>query len=67
MVGFFERSEGRFTGDGGESLEEVLKSFAAFETVKKRLDGHTGSAKHRSSAEDIRVFGDDFHLLIVAP
>jgi hypothetical protein len=25
------------------------------------LDGHAGSAKHRSSAENVRVFDDDSH------
>jgi hypothetical protein len=29
------------------------------------LDGHAGSAKHRSSAKNVRIFDDDSHEMIV--
>jgi hypothetical protein len=30
------------------------------------LDGHSRSAKHRSSAKDIGIFDDDSHKMIVS-
>src|SRR5216684_7768176 len=56
---FFKGSNGHFTRDGGESLQKVFECFSAFEVVEERLDGHARSAKHRSSAENVRIFDGD--------
>jgi hypothetical protein len=47
---FFESGDGRFARDGGESFQEVIDSFTAFEVIEKRLDGNTRPAKDGSSA-----------------
>ena len=61
----FESGDGRFTRNGRKSLQKVFECFSAFQVVDHRLDGHAGSAKHRSSAKDIGVF-DDAHERIVS-
>jgi hypothetical protein len=63
---FFEGSEGRFTRDGRKTLQKLFECFSAFEVVEESLDGHTGSAEHRSSAKNVRVFDDDSHEGIVS-
>jgi hypothetical protein len=62
---FFESRDGHFTRDSRKSLQKVFECFSAFQVVEERLDRHTGSAKHRSSAENVRVFDDDSHERIV--
>ncbi len=62
---FFESSDGRFTRDGGKSLQKVFECFSALEVIEKRLDGHSRSAKDGSSAENIRIFDDYAHKGIV--
>ena len=62
---FFESSDGRFTRDGGKSLQKVFECFSALEVIDKRLDGHSRSAKDGSSAENIRIFDDYAHEGIV--
>jgi hypothetical protein len=61
----FERSDGRFTRDGRKSLQKVFECFSAFQVVEQRLDRHSRSAKHGSSAKNIPIFDDDFHRMIV--
>ncbi len=39
---FFERSDGRFTRDGGKTLQKVFECFSAFQVVEQRLDGALG-------------------------
>jgi hypothetical protein len=63
---FFESGDGHFTRDGGKSLQKVFECFSAFQAVEERLERHTGSAKYRSSAENIRAFDDDSHERIVS-
>jgi hypothetical protein len=63
---FFESGDGRFPRDGRKSFQEVFECLSAFQVVEERLDGHAGSAKHRSSAENVRVFDDDSHEGIVS-
>jgi len=63
---FFESGDGGFTRDGGKSLQKVFECFPAFQVVEQSLDGHTGSAKHRSSAKNFGVFDDDSHERIVS-
>jgi len=58
---FFERGDGRFTGDGGKSFQKVFECFSALQVVEERLDRDAGSAKHRSSAKNIGIFDDDTH------
>jgi hypothetical protein len=62
---FFERSDCRFTRDGRKSLQKVFECFSAFQVVEQRLDRHSRSAKHGSSAKNIPIFDDDFHRMIV--
>jgi hypothetical protein len=62
---FFESGDGHFTRDGRKSLQKVFECFSAFQVVEERLDGNAGSAKHRSSAKNLRVFDDDAHERIV--
>ncbi len=50
MFCFLENRESRFARDGGKTIEEVLQCFSAREVIEERLDGHTSSAKHGSSA-----------------
>jgi hypothetical protein len=40
---------------------------SAFQVVEQHLDRYSRSAKHRSSAKNIPIFDDDFHLMIVPP
>ncbi len=63
---FFESSDGRFTRDGRKSLQKVFECFSALQVVEERLDGHSGSAKHGSSAKNVRIFDDDSHEIIVS-
>ena len=66
MFGFFKSSDGGLTRDGGKSIQKVFECFSALQVVEERLDGHARSAKHRSSAKNIRVFDDDSHERIVS-
>ena len=61
MFGLFEGGEGRFARDGGKTLYKFFKGFSARNVVEQSLDGHSGAAEHRSSAEDVRIFDDDVH------
>ena len=63
---FFESSDGRFTRDGRKTLQKVFECFSAFEVLEERLDGHSGSAKYRSSSKDFRILDDDSHEEIVS-
>src|SRR3979490_2117527 len=63
---FFESSDGRLTRDGRKSLQKVFECFSALQVVEQRLDGHAGSAKHRSSAQNVRIFDDNSHGMIVS-
>src|SRR5216684_4814469 len=63
---FFKGSNGRFTRDGGKSLQKVFECFSALEVVEQRLNRHSGSAKHRTSPKNVRVFDDDSHEVIVS-
>ena len=65
VLRFFEGGEGGFPRDGGKPLQKCFECFSAFEVVEERLDRHSRSAKHGSSAENLRVFYDDFHARIV--
>jgi hypothetical protein len=62
---FFERSDGQFTRDGRKSLQKVFECFSAFQVVEQRLDRHSRSAKHGSSAKNIPIFDYNFHRIIV--
>ncbi len=66
MFCFFESSNGRFTRDGRKSLQKVFERFSTFQVVEERLDGYTGSAEHKSSPKNVRVFDDDAHEGIVS-
>ena len=66
MSCFFESSDGRFTRDGGKSLQKVFECFSALQVVEEGLHGHAGSAKHGSTANKIGVFGDDSYGMIVS-
>jgi hypothetical protein len=63
---FFESGDGHFTRDSRKSLQKVFECFSAFQVVEEGLDGHAGSAKHRSSAENVGIFSDDAHEGIVS-
>src|SRR6266481_5316480 len=63
---FFKGSNGRFTRDGGESLQKVFECFSALEVVEQRLNRHSGSVKHRTSPKNVRVFDDDSYEVIVS-
>ena len=63
---FFESGDGGFPRDGGKSFQKVFECFSAFQVVEEGLDGHAGSAKHRSSAKNVRVFDNDSHERIVS-
>jgi len=65
VLRFFEGGEGGFPRDGGKPLQKCFECFSAFEVVEERLDRHSRSAKHGSSAENLRVFYDDFHRRMV--
>jgi hypothetical protein len=62
----FESGDGRFTRDGRKSLEKVFESLSALQIVEEGLEGHARSAKHRSSAKNIRTLDDDSHERIVS-
>ena len=66
MFCFFESGDGRFTRDGRKSLQKVFECFSALQVVEERLEGHSGPAKHGSSAKNIRIFDDDPHEIIVS-
>jgi len=63
---FFESGYGHFTRDGRKSLQKAFECFSALQVVEHRLDGHSGSAKHRSSGKNVRVFDDYSHEMIVS-
>ena len=63
---FFESGDGGFTRDGGKSLQKVFERFSALQVVEQRLEGHSRSAKHRSSAKNIGIFDDHSHATIVS-
>jgi hypothetical protein len=65
VLSFFERSDGGFTRDGRKSLQKIFERFSSFQVVKQSLHRHSRSAEHRSSAENSRIFDDDFHRTIV--
>jgi hypothetical protein len=66
MLCFFKSSDGGFSRDCGKSFQKVFECFSALEVVEECLDGHPRSAKHRSSAKNIRVFDGDSHERIVS-
>ncbi len=66
MFCFFESSDGHLTRDGRKPLQKVFECFSALQVIEQRLDGHTRTAKHRSSAKNIGVFDDDSHEVIVS-
>ena len=61
MFCFFESSDSGFTRYGGKSLEKLFDCFSSFQIVEESLDWHSRSAKHRSSAKNIRIFDDNSH------
>jgi hypothetical protein len=63
---FLESGDGEFARDGGKSLKKIFECFSAFEVIEKCLNGHSGTAKDQSSAENIRMLEDDSHGMIVA-
>jgi hypothetical protein len=66
MLCFFKSGDGGFARHSGKPLEKLFECLSAFQIVEERLNGHAGSAKHRSSAKNIRVFADDSYGRIVA-
>ena len=66
MFCFFESSDSGLTRHGGKSLEKLFECLPAFQIVEESLDWHSRSAKHRSSAKNIRVFDDNSHERIVS-
>ena len=46
-------------------MQKVFQCFSAFQVVEPCLDGHSRSAKHRSSAKNIPTFENDLHRMIV--
>src|SRR5258708_23249262 len=61
MFCFFESSDSGFTRYGGKPLEKLFECLSSFQIVEESLDWHSRSAKHRSSAKNIRIFDDNSH------
>ena len=66
MFRFFEGGDGCFTRDCGKPLQEIFERFSALEVIEKGLDWHSRPAKDRGSAENVAVFDDHVHNLIVS-
>src|SRR5437773_6299809 len=66
MFCFFESSDSGFTRYGGKPLEKLFERLSTFQIVEESLDWHSRSAKHRSSAKNVRVFDDNSHERIVS-
>jgi len=65
MLRFFERGDGCVTRDCRKALQEIVEGFSALEVIEKGLDGHSRSAKNGGSAENVGIFYDYVHDLIV--
>src|SRR5260370_67217 len=63
---FFESSDGHLPRDGRKALQKVFERFSALQIVEQRLDRHACSAKHRSSAKNVRIFDNHSHEMIVS-
>jgi hypothetical protein len=63
---FFEGSDGCCTRDCGKTLQEIFERLSALQAIEKGLDGHSRPAKNRGSAENVRIFDDHVHDLIVS-
>ena len=66
MLCFLESGDSSFTRNGGKPLKKLFDGLSAFEVVEESLDGDSRSTKHRSSAKNIWVFGEDSHEGIVS-
>ncbi len=66
MFCFFESRNGGLTRDRGKTLQKVFECLSPFQIIEESLDRNSRSAKHRSSAKNIRVFGDNSHERIVS-
>ena len=66
MLCFLESGDSGFTRDSGKPFEKLFECLSAFEIVEESLDGDSRSTKHRSSAKNIWVFGEDSHEGIVS-
>ncbi len=62
----FESSDSGLTRHGGKSQEKLFERLSGFQIVEESLDWYSRSAKHRSSAKNIRVFDDDSHERILS-
>ena len=58
-LGFFERGDGGLAADRREVIEELIQAITRLEIVDQRIDGHAGSAKARSAAQDLWTADDD--------
>jgi len=56
---FFDGSNRGLACDAGILLQKLVQSLAAFQIVDRSFKGNTGSAKHRFTTKDKRVFNDD--------
>jgi hypothetical protein len=63
---FLECGDSGFTRHGGKPHEKLFECLSAFQIIEESLDWDSRSTKHRSSAKNIRVFGDDSHERIVS-
>jgi hypothetical protein len=61
LLGLFECSDGRFARNAKKSHQKVFEGFSTLKVVEQRLDRHSRSAKHRSSAENVRIPNDNSH------
>jgi hypothetical protein len=53
----------RFLGDGGEIIQEFVKSLTAFQIVQQRLKRYAGTPKNRSPTQDVLILDDDVYPL----
>jgi hypothetical protein len=63
---FLEGGDSGFTRHGGKPREKLFERLSALQIIEESLDWDSRSTKHRSSAKNIRVFGDDSHETIVS-
>jgi len=55
LAGFFEEGDGLFAGHGGEILQKIVESIAAFDVINHRSCGNARDGEAWRAAHDFQV------------